>query len=83
MFRLIKLAMYALVGYVLYELYLGMTQEQGGRSFGGGGEGAFGRGEGGSVGTLTGGGAGTSDTVSDYGGAERRHTVGRGVISGS
>jgi hypothetical protein len=35
MFRLIKLAMYALVGYVLYELYQGMSaqaQQQGGGS---------------------------------------------------
>ena len=29
MFRLIKLAMYAMIGYVLYELYQGMTQQQG------------------------------------------------------
>ncbi|MDQ3438837.1 MAG: hypothetical protein M3478_00640 [Planctomycetota bacterium] len=34
MFRLIKLAMYAMIGYVLYELYQGMTKQQG--QFGGG-----------------------------------------------
>jgi len=82
MFRLIKLAMYAMIGYVLYELYQGMTQQQGVRSFGGGGQGggAFGGGSSGNFGAMTGGGSGTTDTASDYSGGEMRHTVGRGVI---
>lgn len=85
MFRLIKLAMYAMVGYVLYELYLGMTQ-QGGRAPGGGsagGGGAFGGGQRGNVGTLTGAGEGTTDTAAGTDGGEMRHTVGRGVVSGN
>jgi len=87
MFRLIKLAMYALVGYVLYELYQGMTQEQGG---GGGGlrsrdsRGRF-RSEladdTGRMGTLTGPGRGRSESAADIGGGEMRHTVGRGVVT--
>jgi hypothetical protein len=79
MFRLIKLAMYALVGYALYEMYQGMTQQQGGRSFGGGGGGSFG-GEGGNFGQLTGGGEGMTDMASDASGTEMPHRVGRGVI---
>jgi hypothetical protein len=53
MFRLIKLGIYAFIGYALYELYQGMVQQQGGggnfsRAFGGSGgetagERAFGR----------------------------------------
>ena len=78
MFKLIKLGMYALLGYVLYELYQGMTQESGsyGRS-GGNLGGGFG---GGGSGALTGPGEGMTETASDYGGGEMRHTVGRGVV---
>jgi hypothetical protein len=84
MFRLIKLAMYAMIGYVLYELYQGMTQQQqqqqGGRSFSGSqGGGSFG-GESDSFGAITGGGEGVTDTAADSGGGEMRHRVGRGVI---
>lgn len=90
MFRLIKLAMYAVIGYVLYELYQGMTQQrqqQGDRSFGGGGGtgnsfgGPIGAGEHG--GALTGGGSGMIDTAADTDGGAMRHTVGRGVVSRS
>ena len=79
MFRLIKLAMYAMIGYVLYELYQGMThQQQGGRSFGGdSGGGSFG---GGSYGAFTGGGEGMLDTAADISGVEMPTRVGRGVI---
>ena len=79
MFRLIKLAMYAMIGYVLYELYQGMTQQQGGRSFGqSSGGGSFGGG--GSYGAFTGGGEGMLDTAADNAGGEMPHRVGRGVI---
>lgn len=78
MFRLIKLAFYALVGYVLYELYQGMTQEQHADRTTGGGSRSFGDA---SRGALTGGGRGAIDTASDADGGEMRHTVGRGVVS--
>ena len=79
MFKLIKLAFYAVIGYALYELYQGMMQQQGGgggRSFGGG---SFG--QGGNRGQLTGAGEGMEDVTGDASGAEMRHTVGRGVVS--
>ena len=79
MFRLIKLAMYAMIGYVLYELYQGMTQQQGGRSFGQSGGGSFGGG-GGNYGAFTGGGEGMTDLASDNFGGEVPTRVGRGVI---
>jgi hypothetical protein len=88
MFRLIKLAMYAIIGYALYEMYQGVMQQQGGRSFGGGnsggGGGAFGGGSSGSFGAMTGGaGTGMIETAADVGGAVTPHRVGRGVISPS
>ena len=79
MFRLIKLAMYAMIGYVLYELYQGMTQQQGSRSFGDSSGGSFGGGSS-SYGAFTGGGEGMTDTAADSSGGEMPHRVGRGVI---
>ncbi len=82
MFRLIKLALYAVIGYALYEMYQGMTQQQNSRSSGGGGGsygGSYGNSETGAA--LTGGGSGMLDTASDSSGAAIRHTVGRGVVS--
>lgn len=83
MFRLIKLALYAVIGYALYEMYLGMTQQQNSRSSdrsGGGSQGnSFGDSETGAA--LTGGGSGMVDTATDSTGAAIRHTVGRGVVS--
>jgi len=82
MFRLIKLAMYAFVGYSLYQLYQGMMQQQQG-----GGAGAFsgGTSEGGSAASrgqnLTGAGAGRTVETLDNDGGSVRHSVGRGVIS--
>ena len=74
MVRLIKLAFYCLVGYALYELYLGFSQEQTGsrndksaRS-GGGGQ------------TISGGGTGRSEQTEEPSGMSARHTVGRGVV---
>ena len=80
MFRLIKLAMYGVIGYVLYELYQGMTQQQGRagsvRSRSGG---SFSD-EGSDFAGLTGGGEGRLATAVDPSGGEMRHRVGRGVI---
>jgi hypothetical protein len=90
MFRLIKLALYALVGYALYEVYQGMSQGSGG---GGGGFASRGAGGGrsrefdraanssqGRYGTLTGGeGQGESTMSQDASGASVPHQVGRGV----
>jgi hypothetical protein len=85
MFRLIKLAVYAMIGYVLYELYQGMTQQQGGYASSGGGGGrsrsSFGEQGRGRGGTLTGAGQGMMETAADASGGEMRHTVGRGVVS--
>ena len=90
MFRLIKLGIYALIGYALYELYQGMLHQQGG----GGGRGSFGRAFGGSGGesagaesfgtagqNITGAGRGRSEATLDTSGGSTRHKVGRGVIS--
>ena len=83
MFRLIKLAMYALVGYALYELYQGMVAHQ---QQGGGGErgvaragrtrdaGLSSRGQ-----NLTGGGRGRTEETQDSDGSSTRYSVGRGV----
>ena len=81
MFRLIKLAMYALVGYVLYELYQGMTQQTDSFSSSGGRKSA--RSFGGDLrsGALTGLAGGKTDITTDADGGQMRHTVGRGVVS--
>jgi hypothetical protein len=78
MFKLIKLAFYAVIGYALYELYQGMKQQQGG-----GGSGYQGRGFGQATnrGQLTGAGEGMEDITGDASGTAMRHTVGRGVVS--
>ena len=81
MFRLIKLAAYAVLGYIIYELWQGMSESQGGgqRSFGGGGRREFGEDAGARSG-MTGGGSGVMADVTDESGAESRRPVGRGVI---
>ena len=89
MFRLIKLAMYAFVGYALYELYQGMMAQQGrgggsaaggfGRSFGAGQpqeESSFGRAQ-----NLTGAGEGRTESTLDSDGGSTRYRVGRGVTA--
>ena len=87
MFRLIKLALYAFVGYSLYQLYLGMTQQQqgGGRRGAGG---AFARDYDAGLGdqtrtgqNLTGAGRGRTEETLDNDGGSVRHSVGRGVVS--
>jgi hypothetical protein len=87
MFRLIKLAMYAFVGYSLYQLYQGIMQQQQG---GGGGAFAASRTQDDNAGlsdqtrtgqNLTGAGRGQPEETLDNDGGSVRHNVGRGVIS--
>ena len=88
MFRLIKLAIYAFVGYSLYQLYQGIMQQQ---QAGGGGGGAFpasrtqdynaGLSDQTSTQNLTGAGVGRTEETLDNDGGSVRHNVGRGVIS--
>ena len=93
MFRLIKLALYALVGYALYELYQGMVQggglqsmmggQQGGGQQGGGQQGER-FGERLNIGggqNITGGGSGMTQRTEERAGTSTPHAVGRGVIS--
>ena len=84
MFRLIKLALYAFVGYSLYQLYLGIVQQQ----QGGGGAFPASRTQDYNAGlsdtsgqNLTGSGVGRSEETLDNDGGSVRHSVGRGVIS--
>ena len=83
MFRLIKLAFYGLIGYALYELYVGMTT--GSSQYGGGSgsrnwERAMG-GDQGRMGTLTGPGRGERQETLDSDGGSATHAVGRGVTT--
>ena len=88
MFRLIKLAIYAFVGYSLYQLYQGIMQQQ---QQAGGGGGAFpasrtqdynaGLSDQTRAQNLTGAGVGQSVETLDNDGGSVRHNVGRGVIS--
>lgn len=97
MIRLIKLAAYALLGYVMYELVLGISEGEPNRQEGARGQGrgasaegndrprsgrGDGRGRSGSGQTLSGAGGGQQVAVSDSTGAERTERVGRGVVSG-
>ena len=85
MFRLIKLAFYAIIGYALYELFQGMTAKRG--TLAGAGGGAGGRNlqralneSGGRMQTLTGpGGQGVREHTLDPDGGSVPHQVGRGV----
>ena len=92
MFRLIKLAFYAVIGYALYEVYQGMTSDTGGgRSSSRGGRSWSRSGErlgralneaGGRMQTLTGGGTGgMRESTLDPDGGSGPHQVGRGVVS--
>ena len=84
MFRLIKLAFYGLVGYMLYELYQGMSS--GGGRFSGpvntrrdlnrAANQNTGR-----MQTLTGEGIGRDESTADASGTSATHAVGRGVTS--
>ena len=75
MFKLLKLAFYAAVGYAIYELYLGMTQRAGESSE------SFGEGGARGGGAFTGGGEGMQIESEDESGTSIPHTVGRGVVS--
>jgi hypothetical protein len=87
MFRLMKLAIYALAGFALYELYQGMTQGSAAgdcsRSRGRGNR-NLGRAlnsDGGRMQTLTGPGLGRTEQTLDPDGGSVPHQVGRGVVS--
>ena len=84
MFRLIKLALYGLIGYAIYEFVRGMTEEQGqggGQPTGGSRElnRALERDAGRT--NVSGAGQGHRVTTEDSSGQSAPHTVGRGVIS--
>ena len=84
MFRLIKLAMYALVGYSLYQLYQGIMQQQqqGGGAFAASRTQDYNAGLSDATGqNLTGAGRGQVEETLDNDGGSVRHSVGRGVIS--
>jgi hypothetical protein len=81
MFRLIKLALWGLVGYALYELYQGFKEGGQGQQSGGFGDRmGMGQQSGGGM-NMTGGGSGMDSTTEEASGMSSRHTVGRGVIS--
>jgi hypothetical protein len=88
MFRLLKLAAYALLGYMLYELFLGMSENEAAQRMsvtrGGGGRGARSpdaRAREGSRSNISGPGGGRTVEVSDVSGGERKARVGRGVVT--
>jgi hypothetical protein len=87
MFRLMKLALYALIGYAIYEFYQGITQGGGGgsirragREFGSDLEEALNQDQG-RMGILTGPGRGMTTSVEDSDGGRHNTTVGRGVVT--
>jgi hypothetical protein len=69
MFRLLKLAFYVVIGYALYELYLGFTQGAGNR------EEKAERGQ-----TMSGPGEGMEERSEEASGMSASHRVGRGVV---
>ena len=71
MFKLLKLAFYVVIGYALYELYLGFT-EASVRNAGGRRQ----RGQ-----TLSGEGEGMEERSEEPSGMSASHQVGRGVVS--
>ena len=86
MFRLLKLAAYALFGYAIYEFFRGMSDAEGM-----GGQGAGGRSRGGGralrgaergEGQISGPGEGRDEATLESDGGSVRHRVGRGVVSG-
>ena len=68
MFKLIKLAFYAVIGYALYELFMGFK------------EGGMGMGEGGRQ-NISGEGEGMRERSEEPSGMSASHQVGRGVVS--
>lgn len=91
MFRLLKLAAYALLGYALYEFFRGMSDESGGRQQTASQPSKRGRGnqklsdalnrDPARGQALTGEGRGTTVATADATGGSAKHVVGRGVVS--
>ena len=79
MFKLIKLGIYAFLGYVLYELYQGISSEtRSMRSRSGGGQRDRETTHGGRGG-MTGPGQGRPETTGEFSGISAAHRVGRGA----
>jgi hypothetical protein len=84
MFKLIKLAIYGAVGYMLYEMFMGMRQGNLGEGMSGGiDEGRRMGSQSGSSrrGNFTGGGEGFTEQSEEPSGLSAPNAVGRGVIS--
>jgi hypothetical protein len=81
MFKLIRLAIYALVGYTVYQFVTDVIEADSALSTSRG-RGARGRRAAGTpmTGTKRGGGAGKPEVTSDSDGGAVRHRVGRGVV---
>ena len=82
MFRLIKLAIYAMVGYALYEVFQGLTSES--HVSAAGRRRNLGRAldeTGGRMETLTGRGGGMREDTLEPDGGSVPHRVGRGVVT--
>ena len=86
MFRLLKLAAYALFGYAIYEFFRGMNAQAGGM---GGGQSMSGRRSSGGramrgadrgEGQISGPGEGRAEETLDADGGSVRHRVGRGAV---
>jgi hypothetical protein len=88
MFRLMKLAAYALFGYAIYEFFRGMSGQAGGMGMGGGQAMSGGsrgnakpmRGADRGEGQISGPGEGRSEATLDADGGSVRHKVGRGAV---
>jgi hypothetical protein len=86
MFRLMKLAAYALLGYILYELFLGISENEASGCMsvahrsGGGSQGRENAAREGSGANVSGPGGGRTVEVRDVSGGERTARVGRGVV---
>ena len=95
MFRLIKLAIYGLLGYAIYEFIRGLTSAEGGAQAAGAGQGQQPQRQGGGGGSrelnraldenagrtnMTGPGIGEAVTTAEPSGESVTHRVGRGVV---
>lgn len=87
MFRLLKLAAYALFGYAIYEFFRGMNAPSGAMGGGSGGRSGGGsramRGADRGQGQISGSGEGRAEETLDADGGSVRHRVGRGAVSGT
>ena len=83
MFRLIKLAIYGIAGYALYQFVRGLleTERSGGQAGGGNRPLERALNQGSSRQNLTGGGEGQRVVTAESSGESAPHTVGRGVVS--